>query len=123
MSRRKESLERLVQHHAKEKYVRHFDPLDAIAHHVVFIIFIALLFMFSTFMYLTAEPTPQSAVTYAIYEFEPVTIHKDIANSIGDFIYNVRNSEDRPFVLLLLYTFWIVIFGLINMVLFEREKR
>ena len=119
---RKKSLERIVEHHAKVKYVKHFDPLDAISHHVVFVIFLALLFMFGIFMFMTAEQTPQTATTFAIYEFEPITIHKDIANSVSDFIYNIRHSEERAFVLLALYTFWIIIFGLVNTVLFEREK-
>jgi len=121
MNRRKKSLESLVKCVAKDNHVRHFDPIDAISHHVVFVVFISLMFLMGLFLFMTSEPGPTQATTFAIYEFEPVTFHKDIASTVSDFINNVRNSEDRPLVLLALYTFWIIIFGLVNMAIYERN--
>ncbi len=123
MSQKKKSLERLVEHHDSDKYVKHFDLLDPISHHLVIIIFVSFLFIFAAFMFLIAEPTPNSTVAYAIFQYKPIHIQKDIAGSIGKLVYNIRHSEERPFVLLMLYTFWIVIFGLINMVMFERQRK
>jgi len=116
---RKKSLENIVKR--QDNHVKHFDPVEAISHHVVFLIFISLMFLMGVFMFLTSAPAPDAATTYALYEFEPITIHKDIAEGVSNYVENVRNSENRPLVLLILYTFWIVIFGLINMVLFERK--
>ena len=120
MSRRK-TLESLVK--GQERHVKHFDPLEAISHHVVFLVFISLLFLMGAFMFLASEPSASPTATYALYEFEPITLHKDIATSISDFVENVRHSENRPLVMLVLYTFWIILFGLINMVLYERQVR
>jgi len=117
--KRKKSLESIVKR--QDNHVKHFDPAEAIHHHVVFVIFIAMMFLMGIFMFLMAEPGDPTA--YAIVQFEPITIHHDIANSVSGFIDNVRHSENRPLVLLALYTFWIVIFGLINMVLYERQLR
>lgn len=116
--KKKKSLETIVK--PEPGHVRHFDPIDAISHHVVAVVFIALLFLASLVMFFLAEPT-QEATTYAIYTFEPITIHKEIGTGITEFVDSVRHSENRPLVLLSLYTFWIIIFGLVNMVLYERE--
>jgi len=118
---RKKSLENIVKR--QDNHVKHFDPIDAISHHVVFLIFIAIMFLMGVFLFFAASPGPDAATTYALYEFEPITIHKEIGESVSNFVENVRNSENRPLVLLILYTFWIIIFGLINMVLFERNVR
>jgi len=116
----KKSLETIV---GKQKHVKHHDPLEPINHHVVFLLFISLLFLMGVFVFLTAAPGEGSATTYAIMDFNKITIHKDIASSVSNFISDVRHSENRPLVLLVLYTFWIILFGLINMVLFERQIR
>ena len=121
MSRR--SLENLLTHKESDRCVQHHDPSEGVHHNVMIVVFLAMLMFFGIFLFLTAEQTPHSAVTFAIYEFEPVTIHKDIADGIAGFIDDVRVSQERPMVLLLLYTFWIAIFGLINMVLYERSRR
>ena len=119
--RRKKSLEGIVKGNKKPNHVKHFDPTEAIHHHIVLILFISMMFLFSLVLFFTSEPMPESAVSYAIYEFQPITIHKDIGAGVSEFIYNVRHSEDRPLVLLTLYTFWIVIFGLVNMALYEKS--
>lgn len=109
------SLEWLVDNHSGKRH--HFDPIDAISHHVVLVVFLAMLFLFGIFMFLLAEPSTQGPVAYAIYEYKPLGVQE----AVGDFIEKVRNSEERPFILLVLYTFWIIIFGLINMVIYERR--
>ncbi len=120
---KKATLENLVKEDARRGHVHHIDPLQAISHHLVFLVFIGLAFLLMLFVYFIAPATPESATSFVIYEFEPITVHKEIAGAVFDFIFKVRHSEDRPLVLLALYTFWIVIFGLINMVLYERNLK
>jgi hypothetical protein len=102
-------------------HVKHFDPLEAVSHHIVFIIFLSMLFLVALFMFFMADPATEAPTAYAIVEFEPITIHQDIANAIGSALHSIRQSEDRPLLMLALYTFWIIVFGLINMVIYERH--
>jgi hypothetical protein len=120
MSRK--NLEGIVE---EKNQVKHFDPLEAVSHHIVFIIFLCMLFLIALFMFFAAEPPTEVPTAYAIIEFEPITIHQDIANAFSSALHSIRQSEDRPLLMLALYTFWIIVFGLINMVIYERhiEKR
>jgi ABC-type transport system involved in multi-copper enzyme maturation permease subunit len=120
----RESLEGIVEDHGKHRHVKHYDALDAVNKHVVFLIFLALMFLVGLIMFMFAEPNPD-ATAYAIVEFEPVTIHTEMADAVSGALHSIRLSEDRPLLMLALYTFWIIVFGLINMVIYERqiEKR
>ncbi len=118
---RKKSLENLVKSQARDNHVKHFDPIDAISHHVVIVIFLSMLFLFSLVLFFTSVQNPGSATAYAIIEFKAPTFMNSIGSGVSGFISNVRQSEERPLILLTLYTFWIVIFGLVNMALYERN--
>jgi hypothetical protein len=117
----KESLDSILERHAKDNHVKHFDPLEAISHHVVFLIFLSLCFLFSLVLFLGAEPDPEFATTFAVFEWQSVNF--GIWDSVTGFIHSAQTSPDRPYVLLALYTFWIIIFGLVNMFLYERSKK
>jgi hypothetical protein len=117
----RESLDTILEQHAKEGHVKHYDPLEAISHHVVFVIFLSLCFLFSLVMFLSGEPDPEFATTYAIFEFP--SINFGVWDTVTGFIHSAQASPDRPYILLALYTFWIIIFGLINMFLYERSKQ
>lgn len=119
--KQRKSLEAVLEKQAKSNYVKHFDPVDVISHHLVLVIFLALMFLMTLMLFFATPQTPGGATAFAIIKFEPITFHHDVANGISDFIQSVRHREDRPLVLLTLYTFWIIIFGLINMVLYERK--
>jgi hypothetical protein len=119
--REKESLETILKRHARDNHVKHFDALEAINHHVVVVIFFSILFLFGLVMFFTATPDPEFATAYAIFEFQP--IHVGIFDAIGNFIDSARVSPDRPYILLTLYTSWIIIFGLANMFVYEWRKR
>ncbi len=117
----KKSLENIVKSKEGDNHVKHFDPVDAISHHVVLVIFLCMLFLFSLVLFFTSEQNPASATAYAIMQFKTPTVFHSMGAGISGFISNVRQSEDRPLILLTLYTFWIVIFGLVNMALYERN--
>jgi hypothetical protein len=119
----KESLENILKRHAKANHVRHVDPLDGIAHHVVFVIFFALLFLFGVLMFFTAQPEDDFSTTFAIVEYKPITFHEPIVSAVSGFLDSLRASENRGYIMLMLFTITIIAFVLINMVRYERKKR
>jgi uncharacterized BrkB/YihY/UPF0761 family membrane protein len=118
----RESLENILKRHDKANHVRHIDPAEGISHFVVAIIFFAVLFLFGVLMFFTAQPDEQSATTFAIVEYEPITIHEPVVSAVTGFLQNVRMSEDRGAIMLMLFTVTIIAFVLINMVRYERKR-
>jgi hypothetical protein len=116
------SLETLLEKKKEERPVKHFDPLEAVSHHVVLVIFFAVLFLFSLSMFLMAEPDEEFMTTYAIFEWGPVTWPSDAWHAVTGFFDAARTSVNHSYILLTLYALAIVVYMAVNLVLYERRK-
>ncbi|MBN2457854.1 hypothetical protein JXB31_01860 [Candidatus Woesearchaeota archaeon] len=115
-SNKRSRLEKLVEEHHN---TGHHDPLDLISNHVIMIVFISLLFLGSVFVFLTSVPSDSHATAYAIVEFKA----PDFAfmDNVSAFLETIRLSNDQPYFLLTMFVAWIMVVGLINIALHERE--
>jgi hypothetical protein len=101
--------------------IEHHDKLDIIANHVIVIVFISLLFLASVFMFFTSEPNTENATAYAIVEYKNVIPDFKVFDKISSGLEDIRNSNDRPYLLLMMFVGWIMVAGFINIALHEKE--
>jgi hypothetical protein len=113
-------LEGIIESHQKKE---HHDPLDIISNHVIVIVFISLLFLASVFMFLSSEPNQDNLTAYAVVEYKDITPEFKIFDKISLALENIRNSNDQPYLLMTLFVGWIMVAGLINIALHEKELK
>ncbi|MEM4267400.1 MAG: hypothetical protein QXK37_01060 [Candidatus Woesearchaeota archaeon] len=101
----------------KENYPRPKDPLSRLYVEVGLVLFLMISVLAMSFVYLKSEPSNE-ATSFVIYEYPEIN-----ADFIGNFVSDVKNSEDRLYIKLTMYTLWIVIIGLFGMVVTERKRK
>jgi hypothetical protein len=113
-------LEGIIESHQKKE---HHDPLDNISNQIIIIVFISLLFLASVFMFLSSEPNQDNLSAYAIVEYKNIVPEFKIFDNISMTIENIRSSNDQPYILMMMFVGWIMVAGLINIALHEKELK
>jgi hypothetical protein len=113
-------LEGIIETH---QHKEHHDPLELISNHVIVIVFISLLFLASVFMFFTSEPNNDNSTAYAIVEYKNLVPDFKVFDKISSGLESIRNSNDQPYLLMMMFVGWIMVAGLINIALHEKELK
>ncbi|MFP4403761.1 MAG: hypothetical protein ACOC3X_03600 [Nanoarchaeota archaeon] len=111
----------LLKDNCKNTHDHHFHPHEFIANHVIFVVFLAMLFLTSLFVFLLAAPTDDVGTAYALFEFKPINLGiMDKVSSVKDVFVNNLHREEFLFMIFLC---WIFIVGAINLHVTEKKYK
>ena len=119
---KKNKLEDMIE--AKSKHQCKCDRLELIHNHVLVVVFVAIIFLFSAFMFTLSTPIEPSVTGNSVLiDYSDIVPNLHIGEVVGDFFDSIRDSDNRSFIALTFYTFWIIVFIVINGAMLERQRK